>query len=195
MRSTTALAAVCLAAAMLVGPAAYSAARSKSPAPQDMPKPGPEHKVLEKDVGVWDGTIKMIDPQSGKAIEMKCVETTTMMTGGFWSIGTFKSEFAGQPFEGTGVTGYDPNKNKYVGSWADSISPQLAVSEGTFDEKDKIMTLTATITGHDGKPIQMQTVTKQIDSNTRHFTKSMKGEVTGGKMVQMFEIYYKRRPK
>jgi hypothetical protein len=180
---------------VLAGSAAFSLATAKSPVLQDQPKPTSEHKLLEASAGVWDGVLKMPGPDSDKAGESKGVETNTMMLGGFWLVSSFKGTFAGQPFEGTGVTGYDPNKKKYVATWSDSMSPELSVMEGTYDERTKTMTMTATVTGQDGKPTLMQTTSKQIDADTRQFTMGMKGDSTGGKLQTMFEIHYKRRAK
>ena len=51
----------------------------------------------------------------------------------------------GQPFEGVGLTAYDNMKKKYVMLWADEMSTQMMVSEGTLDESAKTITTMVTI--------------------------------------------------
>jgi Protein of unknown function (DUF1579) len=200
MRLATCFLCACLAFAALGGSSVRSAPTPKETAAQDAqsfaPKPTPEHKMLAKDVGTWDATIKtyMAGPDSPPT-ESKGVETSTMMSGGLWLVSSFKGEFAGQPFEGTGVTGFDPKKKKYVGTWADSMTPELSLMEGAYDEKTKTTTMTGDGTGEDGKPVSMQYVTEHVDDNTRIFTINVKGDQTGGKWTKMMQISYKRRAK
>ena len=86
-----------------------------------MPTPGPEHEMLKKDVGTWDATVEMFMAPGAPPAVSKGTETVTML-GGFWQVGEFKSEMIGQPFEGQGITGYDPAKKKFVGTWVDTMS-------------------------------------------------------------------------
>jgi hypothetical protein len=170
--------------------------KSSQDAPSAMAAPTQEHKLLAKDIGVWDAMIKTYIGGPGSEPSLsKGVETSTLMTGGLWLISTFKGEFAGQTFEGTGVTGFDPKKKKYVGTWADNMTPELTLLEGTYDEKAKTMTMTGTGSGEDGKPMSLQYITEHKDENTRVFTISMKGEQTDGKWMKMMQIDYKRRAK
>jgi hypothetical protein len=200
MRSATCFTCACLAFVVLGGSSLRSEPAGKETPAQDAqsfaPKPSPEHKLLAKDVGVWDATIKMyMGGPDAPPSESKGVETSTLMKGGLWLVSSFTGEFAGQPFEGTGVTGFDPKKKKYVGTWADSMTPELSLMEGAYDEKTKTMTMTGDGTGEDGKTMSMQYITEHVDDNTRIFTINMKGDATGGKWTKMMEIRYKRRAK
>lgn len=152
-----------------------------------MPPPGPEHEMLKKDVGTWDATVEMfMDPGAPPSVS-KGTEVVTMM-GGFWQLSEFKSEMMGQPFEGRGTAGYDPQKRKYVGTWIDTMTPGYYTMEATYDPASK--TMTSTMEGPDpsGQVTRTKATTEWKDPDTRVF--SMYGP--DGKTVGM-RITYKRR--
>src|SRR5687768_8662814 len=116
--------AVCCAMTLaLVPAAAFAAAHQEKPAAEQgmsMPKPGPEHAALKQDVGTWDATVEMWMEPGKPPTTSKGTEVNTMGPGGFWLLTAFKSEMMGAPFEGHGMTGYDPAKKVYVSTWVDS---------------------------------------------------------------------------
>jgi Protein of unknown function (DUF1579) len=156
-----------------------------------MPKPGPEHDVLKKDEGVWDATVEATMAPGTPPAVSKGVETVKSTGGGLWYVNDFKSEMMGQPFEGHGVTGYDPIKKKYVGTWVDSMSSGLSTSEASYDPATK--TMTAWMEGPDmsGKVVKMKAVTEWKDADTRVFTLYQPGP--DGKEIPGLKITYKRR--
>lgn len=83
-------------------------------------KPGPEHALLKQMEGTWDGTVKLLMEPGKPPAESKGVFTAKMDLGGFFLVTEFKGEMMGQNFTGKGMSGYDPMKKKYVGTWADS---------------------------------------------------------------------------
>ena len=178
---------------VLTSSGAYTPMASPAQGPPEV-KPTDEHKLLAKDVGVWDGTMKMfMEGPDGPATTSKGVETNTLMVGGLWVVSNYKGEFAGKPFEGSGVNGYDPRKKKFVGTWADSMTPELMLLEGTYDEAAKALTLLSEGTGEDGKPVSMKMVSQYKGEDEKVFTLSVKNEETEGKWMKMMEIGYKRR--
>src|SRR5262249_46642477 len=106
---------------------------------QDMPpqpKPTKEHEMLKTRVGTWDATVKIAGmPDSGDA---KGTSVMTMV-GDFWIAEEFTGTMRGQPFKGRGVTGFDPEKKKWVGTWIDSMVTYLTVMEGTSEGANKIV--------------------------------------------------------
>jgi hypothetical protein len=183
-----------VAAATLVGSAAAQEKKESAPAQgQEMPspKPGPEHAILKKDVGVWDATVETMMERGGKPSVSKGVETNTLLGGGLWLIEDFQAEFLGAPFQGHGITGYDPSKKKYVGTWVDSMSTGLSTSEGTYDPKTQTMTARFEGPGPDGTPMKMRTTTEWKDANTRVFT--MYSPAGRGEEFVVMRISYKRR--
>jgi hypothetical protein len=189
MRRTTF--ALCLLA--VTATAGVVSTRADDPPPT--PQPTAQHKLLAKDVGTWDASVKfwMGGPDSAPS-ESKGVETNTML-GGFWLISEFKGEFGGQPFEGRGQMGYDTNKNKYVVSWVDTMSSQIMLLEGDLDEKSHVLTMTGSGKGPDGKPYEAKEVSEHKGDDTRVFTMYMKSDETKGEMAKVMEITYTRRAK
>lgn len=155
------------------------------------PKPGPEHEILKKDAGVWDATVEEFTEPGTPPKKSKGVETNRLACGGLWLISEFKGEMMGGPFEGHGVTGYDPAKKKYSGIWVDGMSAALGLVEGTYDEAKK--TMTSIYESHDpaGNPMKMKMVTVWKGEDSRAWTASMMGE--DGKDMTMLTISYKRR--
>lgn len=160
------LAASALCALFAVAGTAAAPAAAQEPTP---PKPGPEHEVLKQDEGTWDAVIEIM-PGSGIP-NSKGVEVATMGCGGLCLITDFKGEtMPGVAFHGHGVTTWDPAKKKYVGSWTDSMSQGLSISEGTWDAAAKKGT--GSMEGPDmtGKIVKMRTVTEYKPDGTRVFT-------------------------
>ena len=155
-----------------------------------MPKPGPEHKLLTQDAGTWDAVVEAAEP--GKPVmKSKGVEVNTVGCGGLCLVTNFKGDMAGMPFEGNGVTTWDPKKQKYVSSWSDSMSTGLAIGESTYDAAKK--TYTGVMEGPDmtGNIMKARSVTQITAAGTRVFT--LYGPGPDGKEAQMMKITYTKR--
>jgi len=158
-------------------------------------EPTSHHKLLAKDVGTWDATVKTWAPGAGsEPMVSKGVETNTML-GGLWLVTEFKGEFGGQSFEGRGQAGYDTHKGKYVSTWIDTMSAEIMVAEGDFDEKAQTMTMTSKGKDSAGKPYESKQVSERKGDDTRVFTMFMKSADTKDELVKMMEITYNRRTK
>ncbi len=153
-----------------------------------------EHKILASDLGTWDATVKSYTggPEAEPSVS-KGTEVNTVMAGGMWLLSKFEGEFGGMKFEGRGQFGYDPIKKKYVGTWIDSMSPNLSVLEGDYDAKTKTMTYVGDGIDPDSKTKYTQKmVTTTKDDGTRVFTLYMKFD--GAKDDTKFmEITYQKR--
>lgn len=161
-----------------------------------VPKPTPEHERLAQHVGTWDATVKMwAHGPSSEPDESKGVEVVKLMPGGLWQLSEFHGKVGDMPFHGTGQTGYDPKKGKYIGTWVDSMSPEISMMEGDFDSKTETMTMTMKGTDpHSGKPYEARLTSVNKDKDHRVFTMSMKTDQTGGEFSKIMEISYVRRP-
>jgi len=73
-----------------------------------------------------------------------------------------------------------------VGTWVDSMTAGLTLSEGTYDAASKTMTDWLEMAGPEGKPLKVKTTTQWMDDDTRVFTMYM------GDAPSM-RITYKRR--
>ena len=97
-----------------------------------MPAPTEHHATLQKTVGVWEGTITMTIP----GMEMtSAAKETVRANGPFWVVSDFESDLGGQPYQGHGCHGYDPDKKKFVGTWIDSMGSFLSIMEGEMTDE------------------------------------------------------------
>ena len=160
--------------------------------PPEMEKPGEHHKHLEMMAGTRDVKSKfyMIP---GQTIEMTGMEVAKMQPGGFWLISDITGKFMGAPFHGHSVLGYDAQKKRYVGMWADSIASYMVSSTGTCSKDGKVNTMISK--SYD--PVQKRELTyKQVteikDANTKIFHAY---DVRGEKEKLIMESISKRRLK
>ncbi len=174
-----------LAAAVMVG--GYAAAQE-----MPMPRPGPEHKVLEMDAGTWEATVEMYSAPGAPPMVSKGTETNTIGCGGLCLISDFKGDFGGMMFHGHGTTTWDPGKKKYVGTWTDSMSTGIALSEATYDPATK--KASSSMEGPDatGKVTKSRAVVEYKDANTRVMSMATVG--ADGKETPTMKISYMRKP-
>src|SRR5262245_2273395 len=98
----------------------------------ELPKPGKEHQWLQQLAGEWDCDVEMY-MEPGKPPQ-KCKGTESIRSlGGFWTLSEQKGEFMGMSFNGLLTLGYDPEKEKYVGTWVDNMTNYLWKYEGSLD--------------------------------------------------------------
>jgi hypothetical protein len=176
---------VALAASVLM-PAAMLA-QEMPPAP----KPGPEHELLKSDAGTWDAVVEMMAAPGTPPMKSTGVETNVVGCGGLCLITDFKSDMMGQPFQGHGLTTYDIVKKKYVGSWIDSMSAGMSISESSYDAAAKKST--GWMEGPDmtGKVSRMKSTVEYPDPDHRVFTMYSTGP--DGKEAPGLRITYARR--
>jgi hypothetical protein len=195
MRTMTAMACV----AMLGGLAlAKKDDKKKAPAQDPMAAamakyatPGPQHKMLTAMAGSWTVAGKFwMDPAKPPTESTGTCEIKPM--GDLWVTQEFKGEVMGKPFLGHGIDGYDLTKNKYVGTWVDTMGTYVMNSEGTADASGKVITATANdFDPMTGKTGTVKMVTK-IDSEKQH-TMSMFKTMPDGKDMKMMELVYTKK--
>ncbi|HEB54045.1 MAG TPA: DUF1579 domain-containing protein [bacterium] len=154
-----------------------------------MPQPTAEHHKLAEQIGTWDAVIEMTGPD-GTPMKEKGVSRRQMPMGPFWLHDQFQSEFMGMKFKGHGTTGYDPHKKKYVGTWIDSMTPTLMVTEGNWDKTGKVLTMVGMGVDMQGKPARHRFVTT-VENRDAHTFEMFVGPE--GKDVKMMTIHYTRR--
>jgi hypothetical protein len=192
MRYTTRMLPALITGLGVVGSGALATAQDSPPSA----KPTEGHKLLAKDVGTWDASVKSwMSGESSEPTVSKGVEVDKLLPGGLWLLNDFDGEFGGMEFHGHGVTGYDKQKKKYVASWVDSFSTSLMTMEGTYDPDTKIVTMNGKGNDPAGKPYESKSTTKYAGDDERVFTMWMKTDESKGEFVKMMEITYKRRPK
>src|SRR5262249_34028817 len=148
--------------------------------------PGPQHKMLQGMAGTWTVNAKFwMDPSKPPTEATGTAEYKPM--GDLWVTEDFTGTFMGKPFVGHGIDGYDLTKNKYVGTWIDSMGSYIMNSEGSADASGKVVTYTA----NDFDPMTAKTGTVKevikMDSDKQHTMQMFK---TGpdGKEMKMMEL-------
>jgi hypothetical protein len=153
-------------------------------------RPEPEHAVLKEDIGRWKAEMKVwMAPDAPP--EMTTGTETNRLLGGLWLISDFRAEFAGEPYQGHGINGYDPVKKKYVGTWVDSMSKTMISMEGDYDAATKTMTML----GKSYDPAQQKLIDTKIgtstkDENTRTMAMYMLPAGPGGEEIKAMEVTY-----
>lgn len=158
-----------------------------------IPKPTPMHEKLAECTGDWTAECKVFMP-GAEAPEMSVGTEHVEMMGELWQLSHFEGEMMGQAFEGRSIIGYDPDKEKFVGVWTDTMMPYMIQMEGTYDPATK--TITMEVDAKDpmtGQPQKQKHTTRFPDKNTRVFEMFMPNPTGGGEMFKMMEITYKRK--
>jgi len=139
-----------------------------------LPKAGPEHAIFKDIAGTWDAKVETFMAPGAPASVSTGTEAARVACGGMCLLTEFKGSFVMGPpgtpataFDGHGTETYDQGKKKYVGSWIDSMSTGLSVTESTYDAASK--TMKGTMEGPDmsGKVEKMRSTTTMKDPNTR----------------------------
>ena len=170
-------------------PAGYRVGMSdeaRRPAPSP-PKPGPEHAVLQKDVGTWDAVVEV--KMGGPPQISKGTMVARLACGGLWLVTEFENETG---FEGHGLYGYDPIKKKYTGLWVDSMRTALAPMEGTWDPSTRTMTLVGEMGLANGSTLRWRETTETRDGDTQIW-RFLMAAPDGGEAEVMKTTYTRRK--
>jgi hypothetical protein len=157
-----------------------------------MPAPVKEHAWLDQFVGEWE-TEAEISCDPGKP-PMKCTGTeSARMLGGFWLVAQGQSNMGEMPFANVLTLGYDPQKQKYVGSWIDSMTSYLWKYEGAVNAAGTTLTLDTEgpCPAGPGKLSRFKEVTEFKSKDHRVFTSSIQGE--DGKWNTVVTVNFRRK--
>jgi hypothetical protein len=154
---------------------------------QSFPKPGPEHKALQKSEGTWD--VLMTMPGNMKA---KGKMTCKIECGGLWLARDIETAFRGITFRTKVLEGYDPVKKKHISVQFDSMSTVPMILEGGYDKTTKTLTLAGEARNFDGSPEKVKNVVKQSDDD--HQLVEVFRIYPDGKEVKHLTIDYARSP-
>ena len=154
--------------------------------------PGEQHKMLAKLAGTFDAEIIMKQPADAPEMKAKGKEVSEMILGGRYLKADFSGEMMGMPFNGTGLSGYDNVKKKWISTWADSMSTGIMVSEGTADAGGKTINYNGEYACpiENGKMKNFRQVVKIIDDDHHEFEMYMPGP--DGKEMRGLYIKYTR---
>ena len=95
-------------------------------------KPPKEIEKFQPFLGTWKGKEKHFEPGNNTPIEVDSTVTNTMVLGGHFMRGEYKTSMPGfGEFSGLLMTSYDPATKKYVMYWFDSMSNTGMKGEST----------------------------------------------------------------
>lgn len=158
-----------------------------------MAEPQKEHHWLHKLVGEW--TYEGESPMEPGKPPFKFTGTETVRSiGGLWIVceGRGKTP-TGEPATTLLTLGYDPKKNRYVGTWIGSMMTYLWVYNGEMDATEKVLTLNVEgpSMADPGKTQQYKEVIEFKSDDHRVFSSHMLGE--DGKWTQIMTAHYHRK--
>jgi hypothetical protein len=156
----------------------------------EFPPPGKQHAWLQKFVGTWEADVEATVDPSQPPMKSKGTETSRMV-GGFWLIAEGKNDAF--PFSYVTTLGYDTGKQKYVGTWVDSMTDRLWTYEGSVDETGKILTMETAgpCPLVPGKIFKFREVTEFKSPDHRVFTSAIQGE--DGKWTTILTVNSRRK--
>jgi len=155
-------------------------------------EPQKEHRWLQKLMGEWTSECEMTMEPGGEPQKLRGTESVRSL-GGLWVLAEGKGEMPGCGEATTVITlGYDPSKERFVGTFIASMMTYLWVYEGTLDADERVLTLSAE--GPDweteGRTRQYHDVIEFVDDNHRTLTSFVRGD--DGQWTQFMQVHYRR---
>lgn len=189
------------AATLLLAAGAAFAGGDKASAPATMPpemaeymkfaQPGEHHKHLAKMVGTWKAHSKFWMAPGAPPEESDGSMTVSPVLDGRFFLSEYSGTMMGQPFRGVGIDGYDNFKQKYIGTWADTMGTMMVWFEGTCSQDGKVHEMRSNFEDPvTRKATYMRTVTTRKNDNTVLW--EMYGPGQDGREMKMGEITYTR---
>jgi hypothetical protein len=158
------------------------------PTPPESKTMTPEQAFLKGMEGTWEVKLKWA---GGSSVEASLVETRTLIGAGFWLHREMKGVADGAPYLGHGLFGYETAEQTFEAAWADSASPHLTVSKGSWDAAHKAISLVYEEPGPSGPRTKFRQVLQAIDADHQALSFWMTG--TDGKEVEMITVSFTRK--
>ena len=191
-----------LLAFVLVVPAAQAKKKDKASdkaameaAMQEVMKrgaPSENHKIFSSLVGNWEAAAKFWMEPGQKPEKTTASVQNELVNDGRFLKQTYKGDWNGAPYHGTGYTGYDNIRQEYENIWLDNFSTGMMKATGKYDAKSKTLSFTCsyscTMTGEKNKWSRSEwTIAGKNKNVYKSYSKNSKGE----EFLAM-EITYKR---
>lgn len=95
--------------------------------------PGPEQKQLAKRAGTYKVTVHSWSAPGADMMVSHGTATFTMQLDGRFLQQDYKGTYAGSPFDGFGLTGYNNKTKRFQFIWADSMGTGMMYGQGGMD--------------------------------------------------------------
>ncbi len=157
----------------------------------EMPKPAKEHALLAQFAGQWKSRAETIPAPGQEPIVCEGTETARML-GGFWLLAEGQGDMMGTPVTSVLTVGYDPAKQKYVGTFICSVGAELWHYEGKMDQTGKKLALETEGPSmmDPAKRVKYREVLELKDADHKVFTSAM--EIEPGKWQPIVTMTYER---
>ena len=156
-------------------------------------EPQKEHEWLNKMLGEWTCEAECSMGPDQPPSKTKGSETVRSL-GGLWTIGEGEGEMPGGGMATMRMTlGYDPQRQRYVGSWVGSMMTHMWIYEGTLDASGSVLTLDTqgpSFAG-DGSMARYQDVIAFESDDHRVLTSRVLGP--DGKWTAFMTAHYRRK--
>lgn len=169
-------------------------ARAQEATPEEMAawmeatSPGEHHAALEPLIGRWDHTVTIWMEPGAEPMEMSATSEARWILGDRYVVQEYEGTFAGMPFHGRDLVGYDNLEEKYFSIWIDNHSTGPMVTWGTYDAETRTLTMEGTysdpMTGRTG--VATRTVTRFADDGTVVYESY--GPGPDGEMIKVMEV-------
>jgi hypothetical protein len=158
----------------------------------EMPKPQAQHEWLSKLVGEWTYEHECSMGPDSPPMKSTGLERVRSL-GGLWTIGEGEGEMPGGEVGHVVMTlGYDPAKERFVGTFIGSMMTYMWVYEGTLDPTGKILTLDTVGPNMTGQGMaKYQDIMEFKDDNYRTLSSQFQGE--DGKYHGFMVGHYRRK--
>jgi len=154
--------------------------------------PGEPHAALAPRVGTWNLVVRMFMSPGAPPMESAGASTQQWVMDGRYIQDTTTGTFNGQPFRGSGLTGYDNMKKRYVQSWIDNMGTGILAATGTYDAKAKTFHYEGTMPDPMVAQAYVQQRTTETWKDADHFvTRTYSAGPDGAEYMNM-EIEYAR---
>ena len=153
--------------------------------------PGAPHKFLAGTAGNYDCKVKSWMAPGQPPKEETATATRTMALDGRVLMEDYKGTMMGQPFTGHGMRGYDNVSNKYWGTWVDSMSSGVMVSEGTCDAQNACKFTSSWNDPIKKGPLAVRMTSRWTSPTVEVFEMYAPGK--DGKEMKMMEITYTKK--
>jgi len=105
------------------------------------PTPLKEHQWLQRMVGAWEIETECVMAPGEPPVTTKSIEQVKPI-GDLWVLGEGEGETPCNAHAVSRITlGFDPQKNRFVGTFIASLMPNLWLYDGTLDANGQVLTL------------------------------------------------------
>ena len=143
----------------------------------EMPRPLSEHDWLQQLVGEWESEAECFMDPDGPPVKCSGRERIRAL-GGFWVVSEIEADMKNRPFRTLQILGFDPHKERFIGSWIDTMTSYMWRYEGTLNETGNTLILDTEgpCPMHSGKLSKFREMLELRDRDHKVYTSSILDE-------------------